>query len=181
MNGPQTLLLLGLRGSGKSTIARTLADNRGVRALDLDPLVLDRMGYSDVKSAWDDAGEHAFRTAERDELQHQLAAVHEPTVIALGGGTPTAPGAVDLIQLKRDMRVVRTVYLHLEPVELVSRIESRDPDRPPLTDAKGPLEEMQHVYTDRDGIYRAISDRTIEAGGTTVEWLEEEVWRAWAG
>lgn len=180
MNGPSTLLLVGLRGSGKSTIARALAERRGVRAIDLDPLVLERMGYPDVQAAWADAGEHAFRVAERDELQDRLTTVPEPTVIALGGGTPTAPGAVDLIQLKRDMRAVRTVYLHASHEELARRTGQRDADRPALTDAANAAEEMRRVYTERDGIYRAISDRTIEVEGATVEWLEEEVWRAWA-
>ncbi|MCH7962234.1 MAG: hypothetical protein IIC49_07845, partial [Planctomycetes bacterium] len=90
----RTVLLMGLRGSGKSTIGREFAAASGRTFIDLDELTLVRLGTESVAEAWARFGESAFRAAEREELDRVLRSRPSGrTIVALGGGTPTAPGA----------------------------------------------------------------------------------------
>ncbi|QKK09395.1 MAG: hypothetical protein HND58_15335 [Planctomycetota bacterium] len=106
MSQPHPLLLIGLRGSGKSTLGRLVAERLVADGLvaafsDLDDAVLARLGHATVAEAWNTLGEPAFRTAETACLRERVpAALDDGTpqvVVALGGGTPTAPGAAELL------------------------------------------------------------------------------------
>lgn len=80
------IFLSGPMGAGKSTIARALAERRGVPAVDLDASIEARSGAT-VADLFARRGERAFRELERAEA---LAAVgSEDAVVALGGGTVT--------------------------------------------------------------------------------------------
>ncbi|MBY0262467.1 MAG: hypothetical protein K2Q20_08995, partial [Phycisphaerales bacterium] len=88
---PPTIVLIGLRGSGKSTLARLLAKRLGLIPVDLDDRTPGFAGQPTVAAVFANLGEPAFREAEARALRQALA---EPgIVLALGGGTPTAPGA----------------------------------------------------------------------------------------
>ncbi len=88
--GGQRVFLSGAMGSGKSTVARLLADSLGVPALDLDRLIEARVGVS-LAQLFAERGEAAFRALEAEVLAELL---HEPAgegaVVALGGGTVTS-------------------------------------------------------------------------------------------
>ena len=155
MNMSQTILLIGLRGSGKSTLGRLLAIARGVSFVDLDDLTLRRMGYSTVSEAWTERGERAFRASEIEAL---TGAIEDGGVIALGGGTPMAPGGEDLITSTNTV----SVYLRGDPALLRDRLEDgAGADRPSLTGAD-PIDEIERVFKDRDETYRVIADHVLE-------------------
>lgn len=156
---PSTILLIGLRGSGKSTLGRELADWLGLGFADLDDLTLRSMGFASVKEAWAQAGEAAFRAAEAQSLRDAIGACEEQGgVIALGGGTPTAPGAEVCI---RGSDAV-TVYLRGEPSLLKARLSGgASDDRPSLTGGD-PVAEIETVFARRDPMYSALADRVLE-------------------
>ena len=159
----RTVLLIGLRGSGKSTIGREFAAASGRTFIDLDELTLVRLGTESVAEAWARFGESAFRAAERDELDRVLRS--RPSgraVVALGGGTPTAPGADDLIRGAVASGRVSALYLRARPDTLRARLAASDhSDRPSLTGA-GTLAEVEQVFNARDGLYREIASIVIE-------------------
>ncbi|MCH9058908.1 MAG: shikimate kinase [Planctomycetes bacterium] len=159
----RTVLLMGLRGSGKSTIGREFAAASGRTFIDLDELTLVRLGTESVAEAWARFGESAFRAAERDELDRVLRS--RPSgraVVALGGGTPTAPGADDLIRGAVASGRVSALYLRAQPDTLRARLAGSDhSDRPSLTGA-GTLAEVEQVFNARDGLYREIASSVIE-------------------
>jgi shikimate kinase len=159
MNEPQTILLIGLRGSGKSTLGRMLADRLGIGFEDLDALTLRAMGFDTVAGAWEAAGEGAFRAVEVAALAGAIGrAATTGGVIALGGGTPMSLGAEAVI---RDAGAM-VVYLRGEPAILRARLsDGPGDDRPSLTGAD-PLAEIDRVFRDRDGVYRAIADSVVE-------------------
>jgi shikimate kinase len=192
------ILLIGLRGSGKSTLARTLGERFGIQAIDLDPLVLARLGCSTVAQAWARHSEPGFRAAEARTLTalladqesahpapspskppHNASSARAQRVIALGGGTPTVPVAQLTITNARTNGTARVAYLHAPPGVLAARLPQDDPDRPTLTDAADPIAEIQRVYTARDPLYRQLADLVIES--TTLDamiawlapWLDE--------
>lgn len=155
MKKSPTILLIGLRGSGKSTLGRLLADHLGQAFIDLDELTLRQMGFDTVTEAWADQGEPAFREAEIAALGE---AIDNGGVIALGGGTPIAPGGEELIASSGSV----SIYLRAQPALLRDRLAtSLGEDRPSLTGAD-PLDEIERIFNDRDAKYRAIADHIVE-------------------
>src|SRR5690349_2822005 len=108
MSAFMIVLLIGLRGSGKTTIGRTLAERLSLSFADLDDLTVKALGATTVSEAWRTHGEAAFRRAEATALKIRITT--DSQVLALGGGTPTAPGAGDVIRAAQKQGA-RVVYL----------------------------------------------------------------------
>lgn len=155
-----TLALIGLRASGKSTVGALVAASVGRPFIDLDQRTLSLLGAPTVAHAWRDAGEHAFRAAEARALADALRL--GSAVLALGGGTPTAPGAADALRAARARNAARVIYLHAEPEALRARLAASPGDRPSLT-GKGTLEEIYDLSAARDPLYRSLADLVLDA------------------
>lgn len=167
------LLLIGLRGSGKSTVGRRVADALGVGFCDLDELTPRRMGHARVADAWRARGEDAFREAEAGALEEVLAG--EAGVVSLGGGTPTAPGVAARLEALRQDGAARVVYLRAGADDLRRRLAgAENTDRPSLTGA-GTLEEIEAVLAARDGLYRRLADVVVETAGQNASQVTERV------
>lgn len=153
-------MLIGLRGSGKSTLGRALAAAQGCGFVDLDDVTPCVMGFGSVAEAWSAKGEGAFRAAEVKAVEDVLRGAAR--IIALGGGTPTAPGCAErLIEERRAGRVV-IAYLRAMPEELRERLRGKmDGSRPSLT-GKDPLVEIEDVFAARDPLYQRLATRMIE-------------------
>lgn len=170
---PNPVYLIGLRGSGKSTIARMLAERFALAHQDLDELVLDVLGVPSVRRVWAELGEPAFRDAEVRVLRVALDD-RTPRVIALGGGTPEAVAhdgtrARDLLRAARASGACTLLYLFAQPEELHERLSGSGDDRPPLTDAPDLLEETRTIFTRRDPLYRQLADGVVAVGGLAPE------------
>ncbi|MBL0922180.1 MAG: AAA family ATPase [Phycisphaerales bacterium] len=158
--GPN-ILLIGLRGSGKSAIGARLASRLARPFIDLDQATLARLGAPNVAQAWKSHGQQAFRAAEADALR---AAMRDSSgaVVALGGGTPTAPGVADHVRHESRHKRAVVVYLRCTPAELRRRLTGRlGADRPSIT-GKDPLAEMDEVFRFRDPLYRSLAFAVIE-------------------
>lgn len=155
---------MGLRGSGKSTLGKLLAGSLSLPFVDLDDLTPQVLGKATVAEAWTSAGEPAFRAAERTALASALSG--PPLVLALGGGTPTAPGASDLLRQYAESRSALLIYLRASAADLRARLESSGPGthRPSLTGAS-PLDEIAHVLAARDPLYLKLAGIVLEVGG----------------
>lgn len=162
------LLLIGLRGSGKSTLGRALARRLGREFVDLDDLTPKLLNAPTLAEAWTTRGEAAFRRAEVGALT-ELLAHSTDRVIALGGGTPAAPGAPDLLHAQIIQGRILLVYLAAEPATLRARMEQSDnTHRPSLTGAD-PLIEIDAVHAKRDPLYRRIADEVLDTDDLTVD------------
>lgn len=173
------LVLLGLRGSGKSTIGRAaaLSGSPAVPFVDLDDFVAQRAGVESIAALWARDGEPSFRRQEAAALREALApATGTPAILALGGGTPTAPGAIDTLTNARGAHSLVLVYLHAAPEVLRSRLARTDLSRRPALlpgaaragaagagEAGDPLAEIGAVYAARDPLYRRLADHVIDA------------------
>lgn len=170
------LVLIGLRGSGKTTVGRALAERLGRGFVDLDTLTPAELGESDVASAFAKHGEAKFREAEAACLGRVLREETGPSVgqiVALGGGTPTAPGAAELLSATRAQERALIVYLRGSAATLRGRLsQAENAHRPSLT-GRGMLEEIDELLTRRDPLYRRLADVVIEldrsAGAATVD------------
>src|SRR3954471_2792839 len=90
------LVLMGLRGSGKSTLGRRLASKYRLRFVDLDERTPGYLGVRSVSEAWTRYGEAPFRQAEVRALRAVIG--EDPEIVALGGGTPLASGGEQLVR-----------------------------------------------------------------------------------
>lgn len=159
------ILLIGLRGSGKSSLGRDLASRTRRRFVDLDEVVPGALGRASVSEVFERDGEEAFRLAETRALQEALAG--PASVVALGGGTPTAPGAADRIRAaSRDGRAV-AVYLRADASTLRARLEASDNAHRPSLTGVGVLDEVDALLERRDPLYRDLADAIVSTDGLT--------------
>lgn len=152
------LVLIGLRGAGKSTAGRATADLLARPFIDLDDRAAAVCG-ADAATCFATRGEQAWREAEAEAL-HAALAEPTPSIIALGGGTPTAPGAEQSLEESRHRGVIRIAWLDAPPEVLSSRIGTH-PTRPPLTDLD-PLAEMREIDARRRPIFERLADRRVD-------------------
>jgi shikimate kinase len=167
------LILIGLRGSGKTTVGGLLAARLGRPFVDLDDAVAVALNARSAGEAWRARGEAAFRSAEVTALRDALRVPER--VLSLGGGTPTASGAVELLNAERASGRVRIVYLAASPAVLRQRLAGTDlASRPSLTGA-GVLGEIDAVHAARDGLYRSLADAVIDTAGQDAAAIAEHL------
>lgn len=152
-------LLLGLRASGKTTLGPRLAAAVGWPFVDLDPLAAGALNTASPADAIAAHGIEAFRRAEAASLRVLLD--RDRHVIALGGGTPTAPGVADLLTSHRDSRLARLAYLRASPETLRARLEAHGTDTRPALTIHGTLDEIPILFQARDTLYRTLATATI--------------------
>ena len=155
------IALVGLPGSGKSTIGRQLARRLGVPFSDSDHVIEQQLGCS-IREFFEREGEDRFRDIE-EEVIDTLTANH-PGVIATGGG------AVLRLQNRVNLRDrTKVIYLRSSPEEVFLRLR-HDSNRP-LLQVKDPLGRLRELYATRDPLYREAAHFVIETGRPTVSTL----------
>ena len=160
------LLLVGLRGSGKTTIGRTLANLGPTPFIDLDDRTATLAGQS-ARECFMQHGEARWRELESTAIDQALD--EESSIIALGGGTPTSPGALTRIQRAQTEGIARVVWLDAPDEILLKRI-GEDPGRPALTNLS-PAEEMAEIRTQREPIYSQIAQERLDTASMPMDEL----------
>ena len=154
------VVLVGARGSGKSTVGRLLAAAWQVGFIDLDERAVALCGEPGVHAVFEHQGEAAWRQAEAAAL---TAALQEsPTVIATGGGVACIDPARGVLQAAADEGIVEIVWLRCEAQTLKERLASDPGDRPSLT-GRDPIEEAIEVTASRAKAYESIATCVIDA------------------
>lgn len=150
--GP-VLILVGPPGSGKSTVGRLVAEHLGVDFRDFD---------DDIESAHGlPAGELVVRLGREkfQESERELLTALLPTftgVLALGGGTPTAPGVPELLE------PFHVVFLDVELDHLLRR-EGLVPLHPWLM--PNPRAHLRALLEERRPIYTQVAAATVPTSG----------------
>jgi shikimate kinase len=158
----RSVIFIGLRASGKSTVAAAVAAALRLPVIDLDVLVASDAGVETAAELIQSRGIDEFRRAEGAALR-RLLDDPSPKVISLGGGTPTAPGAAALLGAHREHCCL--LYLRASPQILRSRLAATDLSlRPSLTGASV-LDEVETLHAARDPIYRQLATHTVEVDG----------------
>jgi shikimate kinase len=145
-----SIVLIGARGSGKTTTGRKLADQLWQSFIDVDEQIIRRAGKT-IRDIFQQDGEERFRQLESDAIRE--AALLPEHVIALGGGSLMREE--NCTTLKNASH--KLIYLRCDPAELARRIKA-DPasaaTRPSLTQFGGGIEEIQLLLTQREPTYR---------------------------
>ncbi|HNE37300.1 MAG TPA: shikimate kinase [Microthrixaceae bacterium] len=164
--GPLThLVLVGLSGTGKSTVAPLLAERRGVVAVDLDRLLEQRFGRP-VAQVFLEDGEPEFRRAEAELLAEVL--VGPPAVIATGGGAVLDP------ESRRRLADAAFVVWLSAPIDLLVRHLSDVAERRPLL-ADDPATALRAMAAERDPLYREVADLVVDVEGRSPEEIADVV------
>ena len=150
-----SIALIGLRGSGKSTLGPDLAARLGFNFVDTDDLVLDRFEEPSFVSVMHVHGEAAWRAAELGVACELLG--QPDRVLAMGGGMPAIPGVLDAIREAKEAGQLIVIYLAADPTLLGERLSASPGDRSSLT-GQGLIEEIAQLHADRDPSYRSVAD-----------------------
>jgi shikimate kinase len=155
---PRNIVLVGMRGSGKSAVGAVLAERLGRHFNDTDEMLEDWEGLS-IAKVFQAYGEAYFRDVE----SRVIAEITQrgAKVIATGGGAVLR--AVNVAALRRSGLVV---WLRAEPDVLRVRLAGRTGNRPSLTGAD-PLDEIAVVAAERAEQYTASADHVIDTDTLT--------------
>jgi shikimate kinase len=145
------LLLIGLPGSGKSTIGRMVAELLKAPVIDVDNLLIRQMGMP-IAQIFGKVGEAEFRRMERDAVRAACAA--EPVVLVPGGGWAAQAGEMDAV---REASCI--VYLKCQPGTAAKRAEQGEV-RPLLT-AEDPVARMRTLLEEREPYYNKAEHSVI--------------------
>jgi len=147
------IALIGLRGAGKSTLGRMLAEDLRVPFVELDRVV-ERMAGCDVGEIHSLYGAGAFRRYELRALEDTIAS-HPSAVIATGGGLVTEPSTYDML-LSRCF----TVWLRASPDDHMKRVIAQGDLRPMAGNAEA-MDDLKRILATRESDY-ARADLTFD-------------------
>lgn len=152
---PSNIVLVGLMGSGKTTVGKLVAQSLGFTFVDTDEIIIQNAGKP-IPEIFAAEGETGFRQHETAALRQLLdQSDHQPPlVIATGGGIVTQP--VNLPLLKQ---LGFVVWLYATPNTLHHRTAHSD-DRPLLRNAD-PAGTLRNLLEARADLYELASDLKI--------------------
>ena len=152
------LVLVGLPGSGKSTVGRQLARRLNLPFVDSDHAIEQRLGCS-IREYFERDGEDRFRDVESEVLDDLSQRSYG--VLSTGGGSVLRP-------LNRERLKARgqVFYLRSAPEEVFRRLR-HDQNRP-LLQVADPLRRLRELFDLRDPLYRETAHHVIETGRPTV-------------
>jgi shikimate kinase len=169
------LVLVGYRGTGKSTVGRLLAKRTGRPFVDADDEIEARAGRS-IRTIFEESGEPAFRDWEERVLR-EVAEAQPGSILATGGGA---------ILREVNRRVLRSfglvVWLRAEPLVLARRLEEdarTRSTRPALTSA-GAIDEIADVLTVRTPLYEEVAHVSVETEGKPAHEVADWILETWS-
>jgi len=164
-----TLTLIGYRATGKTTLARLIAERLGWDWIDADVEIERRAGKA-IAAIFAEDGEPAFRDLEAEVIADLCR--RRQLVLAAGGGAPMRP------ESRRAMRDAGTVvWLKASPETILARMtgdRTTASRRPDLTD-KGGLAEIVELLSRREPIYRQTAHLEMETEGRPPEQIAAEI------
>ena len=171
---PRGIYLIGFSGSGKSTIARTVAKALDWPMYDLDQVIIERAGMP-IPEIFQREGEIGFRLREEEALR--VVSATSPFIVACGGGA-----AVRIENRRLMARKGWIITLECRPEALNARIQSQlqeaAPDAVrPMLDAAYPIDQIRALKHSRQSAY-ALADWTVHTDRLTRDQVTAEVVRA---
>ena len=145
----ENLVLIGMPGSGKSSVGATLTETTGKPLADTDRLIVEKAGKP-IPDIFREDGEPAFRDLESEVIRE--LSLQGGQIISTGGGAVLRPENVTMLRQNG-----RLFWLDRDPDSLVPT------DDRPLADT---VAKMKTLYQEREPIYRAAADVIIPVFGT---------------
>ncbi|CAN5425235.1 shikimate kinase [soil metagenome] len=161
----RSIVLIGFMGTGKSSIGRLLAAERGWARFDTDEMVATALGLP-ISEIFAQLGEARFREEESTVLQS--LAPEPPSIIVTGGGAVLRPANV------ARMRALGTVVcLAADEATLLRRLARRS--NRPLLQNRNLTEAVPALLREREPHYLEAADFTIETSSLTYEQVAQSI------
>jgi len=144
------VVLVGLMGSGKSTVDALVAEATGRTFVDVDVAIRERTGKT-VRRLWEEGGEAAYRRLESDAVLQTLR--RDDVVLAAPGGVVLDP------VVRAALRNAFVVWLRTEPATLAQRVN--DDDHRPLL-GQHPHAVLAKMADERSGLYEQVADLVVD-------------------
>lgn len=149
----ENIVIIGLMGSGKSTVGRLVAQMLGFHFADTDHMIIEEAGCS-IPEIFAREGESGFRLRESAALRSLLGRRH--CVIATGGG---------IVTQERNRYLLRHLgfitWLEADP-KLLARRTAGNNDRPLLRGEEPPLQKLERLLAERKPLYKELADLRIQ-------------------
>ena len=161
----KNIVLIGLMGSGKSAVGRTIAKKLGRRFIDTDRYIERRLGKT-IPEIFEQDGEEAFRTIEKETTKK--VSQYIGMVIATGGGAIKDPENFKCLKSSGWV-----IALYASPQKLYERIAGRR-IRPLLSGKEDPIKAIEDIYEERKSVY-AQADFHINTEGKEINQIVDEI------
>ena len=155
---PQRYALVGLRGAGKSTFGRALAQALEVPFSELDSWIERRAGMP-ISEIFELEGSVGYRRHEAGALEDWLSH-HGTGVLAVPGGIVQSP------TYDRLLRSCRTIWLQARPEDHLERVRAQGDTRP-MQGSADALTRLKTILREREAAYRRC-DLSLQTSGLTV-------------
>ena len=160
------IVLIGYRGTGKSTIAELLGKKLSMRVVEMDAEIVERAGKTIPEIAEESGWDH-FR-----DMESRVAAdfgSEDELIIDAGGGVIVRSRNIE--SLKKNGLVF---WLTANEATIVERIGG-DTQRPSLSGSKSFVEEVAEILAEREPKYRAAADHIVDTVENTAEQAAEKI------
>lgn len=147
------IVLIGMRGAGKTTVANILHKLLKKEVIETDALITKALGMT-IPEIVEKHGWEYFREKETQEIEK--ISHRENVIISTGGGI--VEKTINIKNLKKSSIII---YLTAPAGVLLERI-GKDSSRPALTEKKSQKEEMEEVLKQREKLYTAAADILID-------------------
>jgi XRE family aerobic/anaerobic benzoate catabolism transcriptional regulator len=154
------IALIGLRGAGKSTLGRMLAESRNVPFIQLAKEIENDAGMS-VSEIFSLSGQAAYRRHERRVLE-RLVESYQSAVIEVGGSLVAEAGTFDLL-----LSSCYTVWLQASPEEHMSRVIGQGDTRPMAGNTEA-MDDLRRILSNREALY-AKANAVLDTSRRTVD------------
>ncbi|MCA8977113.1 MAG: helix-turn-helix domain-containing protein [Planctomycetes bacterium] len=162
---PRHIALLGLRGAGKSSVGRQLAEQLGRVFVELDACIEAEAGLQ-LDEIFQLHGEAYYREAERTVLSANLAG--PPSVLAVGGGIVTDASSYALLRA-----FARTVWLRARPEDHWQRVIAQGDTRPMANNERA-FTDLRRILAEREALY-SMADCVVDTSEHAVADVVERV------
>ena len=154
------IALIGLRGAGKSTLGRMLADDLGYTFIELSREIEKVAGCSivEIHSLY---GTNAYRRYERRALEEAVQ-IHPEVVIATPGGLVSDAATFNLL-----LSHCTTVWLQAEPEDHMRRVVAQGDFRP-MSGSKEAMDDLKRILAGRSAFY-AKADLSYQTSGHSMQ------------
>lgn len=153
----ENIVLIGMPGSGKSTVGQLLSELTGREAIDIDQRITERAGCS-IPEIFARGGEAEFRALEREETAK--AGALSGRILLTGGGVVKTP------ENRAALRQNGRIY------HLLRALEALPTDGRPLSQGA----DLAAMWREREPLYRAFQDVTVDNNGQAED-TARAIWR----
>jgi len=152
--------LIGLRGAGKSTLGKMLADDLDMPFIELSREIEQVAGCS-IREIHDLYGTNAYRRYERRALEEAIQ-IYPEMVLATPGGLVSDPATLNLL-----LAHCTTVWLQADPEEHMARVAAQGDLRPMAASAEA-MEDLKRILAGRAAFY-SKADLSVDTSGQTLD------------